>query len=238
MPTGRISAVSRVAAAVIVSASVASHRVNVSRSVSDLLDQRARILGYVHRQQRADRARSNNRRGAARRAACLLAIGSIFHGSAHSRGGMVEVIMLPDTYGNPTRCFKHRDGLAITLHCSPQLRLPVPLVRRRLSAMLRAGVPEAGIDEDSDPGTGEHHIRSHSAIGQVEAEIFPETQPRPMQPSAQLDLRFCIRPSDGPHVASPTFSRGDRLSTSLTGEVGRAFASVVCPPWFYCRAPL
>ena len=67
--------------------------------------------------------------------------------------------MLPDSDDFPARCLQERIRLRIPLYVALELRSPVLLIRPGNRAMVRAKVPEATIDEDSDLRGAEDDVR-------------------------------------------------------------------------------
>ena len=95
----------------------------------------------------------------------------------------------------------------VTLDVLDQLRAPVPLVRLRLGAVFRAGVPEAAVDEDRHLARGERDIRPHApAAVQVEPVILAVAVAEPVQGAAAAPARaWC--PSAGWPACWPTGPR-------------------------------
>jgi hypothetical protein len=69
-------------------------------------------------------------------------------------------------------------------------------------------VPEAAIDEDSNPGAGEDNVWSDLDAAGINPEILPEPQAFVVEGRPQLHLRFRARAPNGLHVATSTFVRG------------------------------
>lgn len=68
--------------------------------------------------------------------------------------------------------------------------------------MLRAGVPEATVNEDGNPLPGEDNVRSHPAFRQIDPQITAITVSGPVEGRAQGKLRFRIPAPVCLHVAA------------------------------------
>src|ERR1700689_309219 len=81
-------------------------------------------------------------------------------------------------------------GGAVALDVPGQLGRPVPLVALRLGAVLRAGVPEAPVDEHRDLAPGERDVRADPAERQANPEILPVPAPQAGQRGPERELRL------------------------------------------------
>jgi hypothetical protein len=66
--------------------------------------------------------------------------------------------------------------------------------------MLRASVPEAPIDKDSNLLPREHDVRADPDVAGTDSEILPEPVTRPVEQRSHLDFRFRVRALIRPHV--------------------------------------
>src|SRR6266516_7860253 len=83
--------------------------------------------------------------------------------------------MLPDPDDPPPGRGQRRVRRPVPLHVLAQLRRPVPLVDRGVTPVLRTGVPEAAVHEDSHPAGGERYVRADlGTFVKHQAEIFAE----------------------------------------------------------------
>ena len=69
-----------------------------------------------------------------------------------------RIFMLPNSDGAPSRVREKLVGLSVPCPVSINLRAPEVTVRARGTAMVRAAVPEATINEDSDTSLAEDQI--------------------------------------------------------------------------------
>src|SRR3546814_1460966 len=88
--------------------------------------------------------------------------------------------------------------------------------------VLRTAVPEAAVDEDRDPSTCEHDIRTNSNPGSVKAEVLAEPQAALVQlrPQGHLNLRSRspISPPDLARCLGRRLRIRDRKSTRLNSS--------------------
>lgn len=146
----------------------------------------------------------------------------LLKGGRDSRHGVVEELVLPDANDAPAFAAQGFADNAVALHVSAQLRGPVPLVRRRLSAVLRADVPEAAINEDRDLTRCEHDVRLDAdTTVEPEKKVLPVPVAELVQRFPKLDLGLRICPAVGAHVPGPAGVQRSRIDArsvrSLTG---------------------
>lgn len=136
----------------------------------------------------------------------------MFDHGGHRGDRVFKRQVLPDTHDSPTRAHQSFIGCLVTLDVAAQLRRPVPLVRRRLPAVLRANVPEAPVDENGDFLGRENDVWADPhPFGQVEAEVLPVAISEAVQRAAQRDFRFRVGPPVRAHVARPPRARSSRV---------------------------
>jgi hypothetical protein len=71
-------------------------------------------------------------------------------------------LVLPNPDHGPAKVFERDIGLLVTPAVGRDLLAPPSGVRFGCNAMVRASMPEAPVDEDSDAGTREHNVDSPS----------------------------------------------------------------------------
>lgn len=71
--------------------------------------------------------------------------------------------MLPEAQHSPTGSHERGIDALIPLHRSANLGVPELTVGLRPLVVLGAAVPEAAVDEHSDPRSREDHVRTHCA---------------------------------------------------------------------------
>lgn len=90
--------------------------------------------------------------------------------------------MLPDPDHRPPSRSERDVRLAVSLDISLQFGRPVPLVRGRHPAVVRACVPEATIYEDRDSARGEDNVGpDRPTAGDRDREILPEAVPEAVE---------------------------------------------------------
>src|SRR6266566_9420859 len=117
--------------------------------------------------------------------------------------------MLPDPDDPPPGRGQRRVRRPVPLHVLAQLRRPVPLVDRGITAVLRAGVPEAAVHKDGHPAGGERYVRADlDTFVEHQAEIFAEPVSLAVQRAPQRDLGLGVGAPDGAHVGRPARAGG------------------------------
>lgn len=87
----------------------------------------------------------------------------------------------------------------IALTVRQQLSVPEVGVRLRQLGVHLAEVPEAPVDEDSDPRTWEHEVGSNAAPT-AHWPVDEEPSPSAVQLTAQGEFGRCVSPTEASHV--------------------------------------
>lgn len=113
----------------------------------------------------------------------------------------VWYIVFPDAQYGPSRAGKCSGLDFVAFHVPEQLRSPIPDVHARLTAMSRATMPKATINEYGDSLSCEGDIRPDKPAIYTNRKILSESIAKPVQYRAELDfwLRTCA--ADGSHVS-------------------------------------
>lgn len=125
------------------------------------------------------------------------------------RGRSARVLMGPHTNDHPTRGAKFPIGVPIAANVRGQLRIPPRSVLVRLSSMLRAGVPEASIDEDCDSRPAEHDVGSPSRRTQGR-RVDRVSKALPVEDLANQQLAGSVAPLRCHHAAVHVTARRAR----------------------------
>ena len=133
----------------------------------------------------------------------------------------VQSFVLPDTDDRPAVRHQPCGRVAIPLDVRLQLRRPPRSVVRRPRRVLRAAMPEAAVDEDSDPSRGEHDVSPSTGYAR-EWNVYAVPIPKAMQSPPQRDLWGRVA---RPLLRHPSGSRwiGQRRrgAADYGGSVGR-----------------
>ena len=131
---------------------------------------------------------------------------------------MLDRKVLPDPYDLPPAAQEGSVGKAITLHISPELRSPVPLVVRGQAPMSWADVPEAAIYEDCDLRSREYQIGADASPREVQTMILTKSAAAPMQERSKGHFRLSVGASDGREVPGPALSERSRPAQTGWGS--------------------
>lgn len=136
-----------------------------------------------------------------------------------------RVVVLPHSYDRPAGRGEAEIHFSISGHVSLKLGLPVIAVRLRGGSVLRATVPEATVDEDSDLLSREDNIRLHESVREPDWVMLAKAQPEPVKSRPDRDL--------GLGVSSPVRSHPDRhlLTRRVWVREPCHLASRVAPWW-------
>lgn len=145
--------------------------------------------------------------------------GSVVESLDYSGKGGGQFLMLPEADDLPTGLDERRVDRSIALDVLAELRRPVPFVGRRLSPMLRAGVPEASIDEHGNLPRSEDDVWPHSDLADVQAEVLAITKPETVQRFPQPDFRFGVRSAVSLHVPRSAFIQRGGVHTALVSQL-------------------
>lgn len=146
----------------------------------------------------------------------------LLEGGFNPRHRVIEEFVLPDADDAPSFAAQGFTDDSVAIHVAAKLRCPVPLVRRRLTAVLRAHVPEASVDEHRDLARCEHDVRldTHPVI-EPEKKIFSVPVAKLVQCLPEPDLGLRVSSSVGAHVAGSAGVQRSRIDArgvrSLTG---------------------
>lgn len=134
-----------------------------------------------------------------------LGIKGVDNGTDRIREGHV----FPEPDDSPAGIVKSSVGGTVPLDVAAEFGGPIPLVRRGLSTMLGAYVPETAVHEDRDLPGREDDVRANtSAVGEVEPVILAVPVAHGMQRFAQGNFGFGIGSPIGPHVPRAAFASG------------------------------
>jgi hypothetical protein len=95
-----------------------------------------------------------------------------------------RILVLPHSDHLPSEFREAVISVAITLDISTQLLAPERFVRFRKAGMGRAAVPEAAVDEDSNPSSREGDVCATAPV-EWKRELHPKSQAPSMQLGAQ-----------------------------------------------------
>src|SRR5580692_13001245 len=113
-------------------------------------------------------------------------------GGDHGVYRLRERYVLPEPDHRPAGLRERLVGGAVTLDVPGQLRRPVPVIVLRLAAVVRAGVPEAAVDEHGDLAAGKRDVRADPAQRQVEPEVLAVAVAPGVQRGAQRQFRLGV----------------------------------------------
>ena len=112
-----------------------------------------------------------------------------------------RVVVLPEAEYAPALADEDGLILRISLAVGEQLAPPELRVRLREVGVLLAVVPEASVDEDSDPGAWEHQIRTHSAQS-TDSPIDEEASSPAVELASDGELGLSVPAAEPRHVSS------------------------------------
>jgi hypothetical protein len=125
--------------------------------------------------------------------------------------------VLPDPPDQPALLRQRLVHALVAFGVRRELRRPVGDVALRHSAVLRAGMPEAAVEEHGDLGPGEDDVRMHAYLARPDEEVLP----KPKTPGVQLGPKSELSRSVAPPVRNADLRRryGGRLRIrdALTG---------------------
>lgn len=84
--------------------------------------------------------------------------------------------MLPDPDHLPARRLQDFIRGPVSLDIPPQFWGPIPLIAGRLTAVDRANMPKASIDEHGDHATSKHDVGTYAPPLQIQAKVLPEPE--------------------------------------------------------------
>jgi hypothetical protein len=99
----------------------------------------------------------------------------------HSVRDLVSGLVLPCVYHAPASVREHGVDAAVPGDVALQLGLPIADVAGRDIAVYWARMPEAPVDEDSDPPSRKHHVCTHSKIVKPNGIINSKPSPSRME---------------------------------------------------------
>lgn len=120
--------------------------------------------------------------------------------------------MLPDPNDVPAESFQRTIDSLIAREIIPQFLAPDYAVCPRCLIMRRASVPEAAVDKDNRPQSGQHHIRP---AWQVAAKRV--SKPSPPKRLSKANLRDRICPANARHTKATLRLRQNICHANLRG---------------------
>lgn len=130
-----------------------------------------------------------------------------------------RILVLPESQNGPAEGVQMLVGSSIPLDVPTKFLGPPLSIRLRNAQMLRAGVPEATIDEDRDLGRTEHHVRTSPAHS-GQRSVHAITESTSMSLLAEQHLRRGIAAWSAAHALRHLGTRsrrpvvvGDRCSS-------------------------
>lgn len=106
--------------------------------------------------------------------------------------------MLPDANDLPASSAKGGVVSTVSRDVARDLRVPVVAVRRRLGAVLGAGMPEAPINEHSDPTSPKDDVRTAPTVG-LGSDIDAKAQTTAVESGTERSLRSRVDTSVSHH---------------------------------------
>jgi hypothetical protein len=92
------------------------------------------------------------------------------------RCDLLHGLVLPEAKNRPPGGGKQGTCLEISFNVAVELRPPILAVRLRGTAVIRARVPEAPINEDGKSRTREGDIDPYAPAGESNIEVLPKPQ--------------------------------------------------------------
>lgn len=139
----------------------------------------------------------------------------------------LDGLMLPDPDNLPACIGQGSICRSVTFDIPAELRCPVPLVGRRLSAMYGANMPEATINEHSDFPSREHDVWPDLHRADLQAKVFAIAVPQPMQCAAKRYLRLGISATIRLHVPRPTLVERGGVEAAFMRRSSGSFCLVL-----------
>jgi hypothetical protein len=123
--------------------------------------------------------------------------------------------MLPSSNDRPT-CFSERFGVpTIALSIALNLEGPVVGVRARSSAMSRAAMPEASINEDCESLAHKNHVGTDCCSCHSQLDVEAIAQSGPMQRPSDCEFRSGISLPVSSHDRAGMRTRRIRIARAL-----------------------
>lgn len=113
--------------------------------------------------------------------------------------GIRRILMLPEAEDQPASLCELRGCLAVPCPVAVDLGLPVVSIGHRCDEVLGAAVPEAPVDEDSDPKPCEHDGSPSAQSGSIWRVVDAEAKSGGMEEPSQSDLRLGVPSSVAEH---------------------------------------
>lgn len=89
--------------------------------------------------------------------------------------------MFPDSQNSPSCSLKPEVRSHIAVAVSPEFRVPVGHIALGGRGVFRTAMPEATVDEDRQPPTGEDDVWANWAAGKAKPEVLSESVASAMQ---------------------------------------------------------
>jgi hypothetical protein len=100
--------------------------------------------------------------------------------------------------------------MVVSLTVALKLGLPIMLIGLRQATMLRTGMPEAAVDEDSDLLSSKYEIGTHTNVLRGDWVVSSIAEPLPMEHGPDFDLRSCVSP-----LVTATHGAGSRTRRAV-----------------------
>jgi hypothetical protein len=113
---------------------------------------------------------------------------------------VARVLVFPEPEHGPAIGFQGFADPGVSLLVGGDLLVPVPAIGGCPGAVDGASVPEAAIDIDGNPATGENDVRPNQpSSGRPDREVHPVSKPHSIEGLSQGELRSSVAPFVRPH---------------------------------------
>jgi hypothetical protein len=142
--------------------------------------------------------------------------------------GAIKILVFPDPDDVPAGGAEGAVDRPVSFQVPPKLRGPVPVVGRRVAAVLGADVPEAPVNEHGHlAGTEDDVWANPDTAVKLQEKILPEPHAAAVEGTPQCRLRLGVHPPVRPHVPRPPLVQGRRVEALVMGALPQGVAVVV-----------
>lgn len=155
-------------------------------------------------------------------------------------GDDVDRLVLPGADHLPAGGRERCVNRTIPRDVAGELRAPIGPVRAGHIAVRRAAMPEATVNEDREPRTGEHDVRPDDPMRRADGQVDPKAQPPAVQLSAKGKLWATVAAAVAPHPCAYLVARRLRIGkrghcSSQAGRIRKRMSPassirLVCEP--------